>query len=434
MSDIDSASSPALRDLIHTFIHIRLQAKLDKLKPDEHDKRQQLLDAHRPHAWLADAAYRVGQLQLATHTLKPIHPDARGSNLHAPPQRQDLPGLVSSHCLGGSWDDDVVGNSAALDVFKFLKLEHEGKTLLQRMLEEDAALLEALSEDVALASEWRGAFAGITQSRGTPASHTLAKQVYFPLPDGGYHLLAPLFPTSLVHRVQQGMREDRYGEAAKAAREAWRAKAPSEHGYCEYPNLAIQNFGGTKPQNISQLNSERYGENWLLASLPPQWQSTDLRPPLRSDSVFDFLYRNDKGLRSSVAEMQHFLRVTAHNNWQIRRKRARLLGDIADEFHQYAARLLEANRSGELAAGWSTHAECRLHESEQRWLDLLWEQEDSDFKHSWPEQVSQRFGNWLNKVLDHDTLRLSDAEADYWNGVLHDELKMFKEVLEDERA
>lgn len=36
----------------------------------------------------------------------------------------------------------------------------------------------------------------------------------------------------------------------------------------EYPNLAVQKFGGTKPQNISQLNSER-GWQQLSAGLSP---------------------------------------------------------------------------------------------------------------------------------------------------------------------
>lgn len=438
MATSSTSTSATLRDLIHTFIHTRLEAKLDKLAADD-PKRQPLLDAHRPETWLADAARRVAQIQLATHTLKPLHPGARGSNLHMPPVAADLPGLVSSHCLSDGWENDYVCNAADLGMIPFLRLTYEGKTLLQLGLEQDADLLVALSDDAEQARAWCASFAAITSSRGPATSHSLAKQVYFPLPDGGYHLLAPLFPTSLVHRVQRCLREDRFGAAAKAAREARRNGQPATQGYCEYLDLAIQKFGGTKPQNISQLNSERYGENWLLASLPPTWRSLDLRPPLRYDSAFDFLYRNDKYLRARVAELQHFLRVTAHNNWQIRRKRARLLGDITDAFHQYAAELLEANRNAVLAPGWSAHPDCRLDDSERHWLDPLRAHTDADFRSShlwrdWPTQASQRFGNWLNAKLDHDTLRLGEAEADHWRGVLHDELKLFKEMLDDGRA
>lgn len=203
-----------LRQFIESFIQERLQGKLDKLQPDEDDKRQTLLATHRREAWLADAARRVGQLQLVTHTLKPIHPDARGSNLHSLPQAPGQPGLAGSHELGDRLVSDVVGNAAALDVFKFLSLQYQGKNLLNWLTEDSAEALQALSDNAEQAREWRQAFIGITTVKGAPASHSLAKQLYFPLPGSGYHLLAPLFPTSLVHHVHALLREARFGDAA----------------------------------------------------------------------------------------------------------------------------------------------------------------------------------------------------------------------------
>ncbi|MDF5867093.1 type I-F CRISPR-associated protein Csy1 [Pseudomonas aeruginosa] len=222
-----------------------------------------------------------------THTLKPIHPDARGSNLHSLPQAPGQPGLAGSHELGDRLVSDVVGNAAALDVFKFLSLQYQGKNLLNWLTEDSAEAVQALSDNAEQAREWRQAFIGITAVKGAPASHSLAKQLYFPLPGSGYHLLAPLFPTSLVHHVHALLREARFGDAAKAAREARSRQESWPHGFSEYPNLAIQKFGGTKPQNISQLNSERYGENCLLPSLPPHWQRQDQRAPIRHSSVFE---------------------------------------------------------------------------------------------------------------------------------------------------
>ena len=117
-----SLDASALRACIHAFIDARLQDKLNKLNDDEHEQRVKLLEEHRPAVWLEGAAKRVAQIQLATHTLKPIHPDARGSNLHVRDSLPEQPGLVSSRILQEA-DDDVVGNAAALDVFKLLKIE-----------------------------------------------------------------------------------------------------------------------------------------------------------------------------------------------------------------------------------------------------------------------------------------------------------------------
>ncbi|MEB5016278.1 type I-F CRISPR-associated protein Csy1 [Pseudomonas aeruginosa] len=421
-----------LRQFIESFIQERLQGKLDKLHPDEDDKRQTLLATHRREAWLADAARRVGQLQLVTHTLKPIHPDARGSNLHSLPQAPGQPGLAGSHELGDKLVSDVVGNAAALDVFKFLSLQYQGKNLLNWLTEDSAEALQALSDNAEQAREWRQAFIGITAVKGAPASHSLAKQLYFPLLGSGYHLLAPLFPTSLVHHVHALLREARFGEAARAAREARSRQESWPHGFSEYPNLAIQKFGGTKPQNISQLNSERYGENWLLASLPPHWEGQEVRAPLQQASVFEHHFGQSPEVAELTSTLRRFLATTAHNNLAIRQYRAQLVGQICGEALQYAARLRE------LEPGWSASPDCRLHEAEQLWLDPLRVHTDEAFMRrrlwgDWPVEVSERFANWLNQALTSKSLAMGEAEAKQWRQDLGKELKMFKEVLDDER-
>lgn len=109
-----------LQDKIHGFIRGRLRDKVEKLKPEETGKVAALEAAHQPDAWLADAARRVAQIQLATHILKPMHPDARGTNLRVPSLHLDGTGLVGSHSLPGLLKDDVVGNAAALDVYEIL--------------------------------------------------------------------------------------------------------------------------------------------------------------------------------------------------------------------------------------------------------------------------------------------------------------------------
>lgn len=426
-----AAEVDRVRAAIHAFVAERLASKLDKLKPDEDEKRRDLEAAHEPTAWLADAARRVTQLQLATHTVKPIHPDARGTNIRVVEERACVPGVVGTHSLPADRQIDVVGNAAALDVYKFLSISLEGKSLLQRMLDRDSATVAALSNDPEEAERLRSAFAGIAERDSAPESHELAKQVYFPL-NGDYHLLAPLFPTTLVHHVQQLIREHRFGEAAKAARDARREGRPWMHGYCEYPDLAIRKLGGSKPQNISQLNSERYGENWLLASKPPVWEHLDVKPPFHAESVFDRWFGRRAPVREAVARLREFLSSTDHNNQAIRSTRARLVADICDEVHQYAASLRV------LKPGWSADPKCRLHEAEQLWLDPARARTDEEFRKlrvslDWRDQVSNRFANWLNSSLETDHLTFDQYAAAHWADVLRQELKMLREVLDDER-
>ena len=107
-------STEELRSLISSFLQERLDAKLEKL-PDDDPKRAKLRGQFEREAWLSDAARRVAQLQVVTHSLKPIHPDAKGASVYAPPESLPRHDLVGSHELPENFAGDVVGNAAALD-------------------------------------------------------------------------------------------------------------------------------------------------------------------------------------------------------------------------------------------------------------------------------------------------------------------------------
>nr|WP_230680831.1 type I-F CRISPR-associated protein Csy1 [Paracidovorax cattleyae] len=134
--------------VISAFIHERLRARLDKLADDD-PRRPEVLAQHVPGTWLADAAWRVAQIQAVTHSLKPIHPDARGTNLYVEPSALPVLAELGSHALVGHFATDVVGNAAALDVYKLLKLEVNGRSLLTALLAQDADALTALHPDAA---------------------------------------------------------------------------------------------------------------------------------------------------------------------------------------------------------------------------------------------------------------------------------------------
>lgn len=366
-----SPRAQQLRALIAAFIQTRLQDKIDKLPPDD-PARAKWIAEYAPPQWLAAAAKRVAQIKLVTHTLKPLHPDARGSNLYCPPDRlplvqHPLLPLVGSHCLDDGFAGDVVGNAAALDVHKFLKLSHDGRSLLELVKSGDDDLAAALSDDPAQAQEWMQAFAGIAESAAAPSSHSLAKQMYWPTrndphDDTAYCLLAPLFASSLTHEVYGRIRDARFGETAKAAREARRNQQYSEHPVHDYGPLAVQKFGGTKPQNISQLNSERHGENYLLQSLPPTWQLQSVRPLLHVDSLFRTYGRRPE-VRALRTELLQWLRRDPSPNLATRQTRKRLVDELIEELLDYTLAL----RS--LPAGWSQTPDCRLGNAQKRWLD-----------------------------------------------------------------
>ena len=431
------------RAAISAFLQERLQAKLDKLKPDD-PQRDEALASFAHDVWLTSAAKRVEQIQAVTHSLKPIHPDARGTNLYAEPTQLPPLAELGSHALGGQFVGDVVGNAAALDVYKFLKLQVNGRSLLTALLAQDADALAALHADPAQAQTLRDAFVSLVQPRDeAPSSHTLAKQLYWlsgddACADGGYTLLAPLYATSLAHAVHAQVQEHRFGEANKAARQARRDRKAHNGVFHDYPGMAVQNMGGTKPQNISQLNSERRGMNYLLSSLPPQWQASEVRLPVHAGSVFDRLFIARPEVRRTVRALRQFLEVEPEPNQATRQHREALIDTLLDELVSLAAELQQL-----LSPGWTVHDPdkrfAQLNDDEQLWLDPLRAElpDQADFasrwlQMDWPAAIGKRFGNWLNKQLE-GKLPVGEAEAREWKKALLTDEDGFKQQLRELR-
>jgi CRISPR-associated protein Csy1 len=395
---MDSEGREELRTLMESFLQKRLEGKLEKTQQDD-IKRKELIAQFHFETWLSDAARRVSQIQLVTHSLKAIHPDAKGSNLYAPPESLKAGGLVGTHSLGKSFRADVVGNASALDVYKFLRLELDGRTILDRVLSKDEVLIEALAKDRDKAKGWVEAFAGITQPRSAASSHTRAKQVYFlvgdePRIDGNFHMLAPLYATSLAHEVFRRINEDRFSPRPKAARQARRNNRSFDCGYNLYPDLAVQKMGGANTQNISQLNCERGGNNYLLASLPPSCTS---KLPLHVPSVLALFGRRQE-VRRPIRALARFLNAGPASTMWARGYRNELLSDISAELLHFAAEIKA------LPAGWSADNHCNLLEAEKLWLDpgrAGWDQAFRDCRKAgaWPGEVRQRFARWVKRAL-----------------------------------
>lgn len=407
MSPLDPSRPAAIRAVIAQFLQQRFDTKVEKLAEDD-PKRNELREQFVPTTWLEDAARRVGQIRAVTHSLKPIHPDAKGSSLFREPVSLAPLAEVGSHALGAAFDTDVVGNAAALDVYKFLKLEQQGQSLLSLAVRADADLGAALSEDPTQAQAWMAAFAGLAAPRDKVSSHTLAKQIYWPVgddphDDGSYHLLAPLYPTSLVHRVYQTLQNDRFSEEAKAARDARKAGTWHERPVREYPHLAIQKLGGTKPQNISQLNSERRGDNSLLASLPPVWQSSAVKPVFGASSLFD-VFRWRPAARTLTHHLRQFLESSPMRNLDTRTRRNELVENLLDELMQFTGELQT------LAPGWTNDPRCELSPAHRTWLDPDVTQETVP---DLIDSLASDFANWLNHQL-REPLPMGDAEYLNW--------------------
>ncbi|MCD9510368.1 type I-F CRISPR-associated protein Csy1 [Photobacterium phosphoreum] len=413
--------------LIQAYIEQRRQTKLDEIEKKKNVKNgvseielanlnEQIQTAYQDfdvQTWLTSAAVRAKQISLATHAVKFTHGSAKGSNILALVTHTDAPYLDSSAIVTPAVD--AVGNAAALDVAKLLQLDDGNATLAVYLSQGDDHVLRPLASSDEQCQLWADGLRQALEVK-TPSSHTLAKQIYFPIGgDNQYHLISPLYSSALAHELFHQVQHSRFSDEMKAAREARKKNQPSDIDVVRYSNLAITISGGSKPQNISQLNSKRYGKTYLFPCTAPDWQS-QYQPPMFGSNWFDSreVGRDTYYLVKLLAEFLVKVKPL-DSNIRIRQRRDRLADQILDSILTLAAPH-QVN-----AKGWSETSE--LSPAQQCWLDP---QADHLYSGDWQTEVSRDFGLWLNNRLEkasQQQLMLGSEALQHWQALCHDAIR-----------
>ncbi|WP_253377959.1 type I-F CRISPR-associated protein Csy1 [unidentified bacterial endosymbiont] len=432
-------SVEALSAFIAEYIAVRRQAKLeafDKGAAKRSDTDSATLAAERrerelryqPQAWLTDAAKRAGQINLVTHAAKFTHGDSKSSSIYSEAMAQE--GYLSSSALFGL-EPDAVGNAAVLDVAKLLQTRIEGgDSLLARLKRGDSCALAAFTDDEDLLHRWMSGFSrALTPAQ--PTSHKLAKQAYFPAGDN-YHLLSPLFATSLAHAMHQKMVTFRFGDAVKALWKARREKTWHPEVLTLFPASAEIHFGGTKPQNISYLNSVRGGRVWLLSCQPPTWKKAD-KPPTELRSLFRPGGRFDRRANTTVQLLVSLLsRSPNYTNFRIREARDEYINALIDLLFGVAI-----EHQHEAWQNWTLSCP-NLSAHQQLWLDPWRSKTDYVFrlereKDNWQISVAEDFALWLNARLRKALPDVGAAEKREWETRerLRSQLREMEKIIQE---
>lgn len=381
------------------------------------EQRREIEKKYEVRAWLTDAASRAGQISLVTHAIKYFHGDAKGSSIYSITGHPHADYLSTSSLKMPAVD--AVGNSAALDVAKLLQTEHEGDSLLASLQRGDHSALQALAEDEHQLAQW---VKGFTQalSDKTLSSHKLAKQVYFPIGNNGdYHLLSPLYSSSLAHTLYQRINASRFSEASIDARKARRELQWSPDTLQIFADVAVQGVGGTKPQNISYLNSARGGKSYLLRCAPPEWHSVT-KPPIEQKTIFGPTLGRIAG--GSIHLLRSYLVSVAQqeNTMLIRQKRAERVDDIIGMVFSYAAEIQNLTDQ----QGWSTRSDCQLKQSQRFWLDRFSYGQDLDDTSR--REIADDFAHWVTtRVNVGEKLNMGAVESRELSALMRSRLREF---------
>ena len=433
---------------IREYVATRLVTKLEvfekesektrkKTAPDELSvleekllyKRIELQEKYEIRAWLTNSAARAGQISMVTHAPKYTHSDTKGMGILAPGGENNtcLPYLCSVSL--SNLAVDVVGNAAALDVASVLLLEADGKTLLDEVAKGESPSLAAIAESDEQLKEWVEGFGKALVAKDL-TSGQLSKQLYYPVDAGYYHLISPLYASAFSQSLYEKLTDSFYSESAKNARKAKKGQKYSPDLVVSYPNIAKQTFGGTKPQNISQLNTNRYGQGFLLSCQPPSWKQQQIPP---SKSKKSFWQEYDRRAWKTAKSLQQYLGKIFYQTSTMQRReiRAELVDDLIDILLNYAAEVQNMKKY----AGWSV--DSKLSKAEQLWLDPHRGVDDAEFRakratNDWQSEIASQFANWLNHKISHKskTLYTDDDTYNFWKKLLEKKLALLKEDLE----
>jgi len=426
------------RALDQVWLSFNLDAFLNKIKQGLNDEQIRSMDVEK-HKWTAELqdistkydytnwldekSQDAINVSFATHVVKLTHSSIKGASSVYFNNQDKLPEYLSTSSLKNKPIDVSQTDNKFAPISKFLKLKSGELILADKLLKSDISDLEAFAKDEEQLMQWQKGFLDAFKEK-QPASHSLAKQVYYPVGDT-YHLISPLFSSSLDQVVFEYINHSKFNQTE--IRQQKRNNKYHSEIEISYPNIAILKVTASNHGNASPLNGKRGGRRYLFPTMPPQWK-TELNPPINQKDMFygDF---NSRAWRAAKSLHQYLLALQdKKSNKRIRDNVKNSVNDIIDTLFNYVAEI--QNMTGH--AGWSERA-TNLKESHQLWLDPF--RTDDQFQQArkradWQAEVCYDFGLWLNHKLRHDKMVFEKLDAKSWANILKKRLREFERDLE----
>lgn len=360
--------------------------------------------------WLPNAARRAVQLSMVSHPSKFSHPSAKTTTFIASPMSKEDGFLRSGNA---KVDNDVFGNAASLDVYKFLNLRlSDGYTVLEHLERSTDYIRKVLTIKSQTYDETRDRLLLIKSVSNAQISSDLVKQVYFPVADK-YHLLSILTASGLMFSLHEKVQNIKFSEKAKDARKCRRENSHHQNGFDDLYNLAMIAYGGTKPQNISVLNSENGGKSYLFTCLPPEPNKDYKHLP-----TFNFFSQTiwPKKYSDSFLSLHKLLNLDV-NNLHVRQGRDNIIEFVTNEIIEEVWLIRQTK------AGWTASERfAALPKYQKIMLDEAMSEErtlDENLVDQFVYEMARWFINSYKKILGDEALPFHDDELRHIQKLIH---------------
>jgi CRISPR-associated protein Csy1 len=278
-----------------------------------------------------------------THNPKLTNPDIPNNYVI---WNADIPikkGYVYSSTIN-SKQRDVSINASYSKVVSFLYLELEdGMSVYDHLFNETELSKKEFSNLGISYEEIVEAVKSIKFGYSPITSDRRLKQVYFPVNDSDYHLLSIVPEVNSIYEVKHINNYLKYDSDIKEIKEKRKKNEYSDKEIYNLPDLISVQYGGSKPQNISYLNSKEGGSSYLLSCFPPNIEDRKYRYP-----KYNFIEENlgYKKIMPIINRLIKFIKIN-YNNKTLRDYRDSILLDLLD------LAFLEIDKLRNTNIGWS---------------------------------------------------------------------------------
>jgi len=262
----------AIDDFLDNKIQTTIEQKQKKLKADfTEEDAQKIRDDYETFNWINKVVDNIEELFLnVSHVAKLTHSSNQAISLLDNSQSKDYPYLVTTRTVGTEYLDSGYSDARYSPITQFLSYSvANSDKQLGEYLAEDEAYFSKISDNKAQRLYWSEEIQKAYQPKQI-RSHTLAKQVYMPLDNDDYHLVSPMYSSSLAHKIYLSIKDA--NDKDNLIRKARKTKQWHEGTYVHYSNIATLGITKSMHQNVSSLNGQRRGLLYLFPALPPQWK------------------------------------------------------------------------------------------------------------------------------------------------------------------
>ncbi len=389
-----------------------------------HNAMKKISNEHDIFLWLDQAAKRAGGRKYATHIAKLTHSNISTSASSFYDKDFNIaPKYLTTSSIAKK-DIDITGNAGVSHYVSLLDIEHNGNSLRDYVLADDTSPFDYISNNMEISKKWIMGFKQVF-SPNKPCTHSLAKQVFFPICAKSYHynLLVPLVSSSLAHNFHR---------LKKKIREIAITDKYTNNIVARLPNNAVIKVTASRDahRNVSKLHVDRNGELNLFSTRPPIWQSK-IKPPIYKKSLFSDIHNST--IATEIDYLRDFLIRFKKLDISIKKPKRkqhidRWVNNIIDECLFYVGTIQN------LPSGWSKNDQIKLKKSHQYLLDPY--RLDEDFQserhnRDWQSSICIDFAQWLNYRLRDKEFTPQAEHTRLWKRMLEQPLREYMEPVEE---